>query len=285
DKRIPAGEIQDEVNDQVRKWGIDIQAVSLSEPKILKAPDNGSTSAMGSILKGLGMKGESKYPTPEEFVRTSHGLETPENDPMMLGGGIPAPASMMMPQAHQQVASSGAPSLSNMGMLQMLSSGAMPSGVNQVQLGPGIVQPENNVSGMSISCVGPDKGNGDIASVCNWGKCLDIILQKEFSGPLEEDACGLYELEITETECGKDKYWIEIQQTSKVVRTSNEEGRTPDVSVSVSSPDLSSILEGTLAPLQAYLTGRISASGDVRKLMLFDKLSKRGHKPGTMFNI
>ena len=44
-------------------------------------------------------------------------------------------------------------------------------------------------------------------------------------------------------------------------------------------------IPGTLAPLQAYLTGRISATGDVRKLMLFDKLSKRGHKPGAMFSV
>jgi hypothetical protein len=30
---------------------------------------------MGSILKGLGVKGDPKYPTPEEFVRASHGFE------------------------------------------------------------------------------------------------------------------------------------------------------------------------------------------------------------------
>jgi hypothetical protein len=33
------------------------------------------------------------------------------------------------------------------------------------------------------------------------------------------------------------------------------------------------------------LTGRICANGDVKKLMFFDKLSKRGHKPGSMFNV
>ncbi len=38
-------------------------------------------------------------------------------------------------------------------------------------------------------------------------------------------------------------------------------------------------------PLQAYLTGRISASGDVKKLMFFDKISSRGHKQGSMFSI
>ena len=37
--------------------------------------------------------------------------------------------------------------------------------------------------------------------------------------------------------------------------------------------------------LQAYLTGRIQASGDVKKLMLFDKLSRKGHRSGSMFNV
>lgn len=37
---------------------------------------------MGSILKGLGVKGDPKYPTPEEFVRASHGF-----DESSRGGG------------------------------------------------------------------------------------------------------------------------------------------------------------------------------------------------------
>jgi len=61
--------------------------------------------------------------------------------------------------------------------------------------------------------------------------------------------------------------------------------RTPDVSVTITSSDLAGVLQGTLSPLQAYLTGRISAQGDVQKLMFFDKLSSRGHKPGSMFDI
>jgi len=59
---------------KVRKWGIDVHKVELSEAKILKQPENGSTTAVGSILKGLGVKGETKFPTPEEFVRASHGV-------------------------------------------------------------------------------------------------------------------------------------------------------------------------------------------------------------------
>ena len=75
DRRRAGAEIQDEINLQVRKWGIDIQKVDLSEPKVLKQPENGGNTAVGSILKGLGMKSDPKYPTPEEFVRVSHGLE------------------------------------------------------------------------------------------------------------------------------------------------------------------------------------------------------------------
>ncbi|CAB4070240.1 unnamed protein product [Lepeophtheirus salmonis] len=278
DKRIPAGEIQDDVNDQVRKWGIDIQAVTLSEPKILKSPDNGSSTAMGSILKGLGMKGESKYPTPEEFVRASHGLETPEGNTQIMGGG------MLAPSQHQQ------PQFSNMSMLQMLSSGAMPQGVNHVQLGPGIVQPQGlpesiSGGGMTLGYVGPDKPSSDAPMLCNWGKCLDIILQTELDPLWNRTRVDYTNWKYQKQNLVQIKYWLEINPTSKVIKTTNDSGKSPDVSVSLSSPDLSSILEGTLAPLQAYLTGRISASGDVRKLMLFDKLSKRGHKTGAMFSI
>ena len=55
ERRRPAAEIQDELNLQVRKWGIDVQKVELSEPKVLKQPESGSnnTPAVGSILKGF----------------------------------------------------------------------------------------------------------------------------------------------------------------------------------------------------------------------------------------
>ena len=101
------------------------------------------------------------------------------------------------------------------------------------------------------------------------------------------DLCGLYQLEITETLVGTDTYYISLSSNAKFVTQGvvSPDGRSPDVSVQISSSDLASVLEGTLVPLQAYLTGRISASGDVRKLMLFDKLSKRGHGPGAMFSV
>ena len=245
DRYRPATEIQGEINLQVRQWGIDIQKVELSEPKILKQSDNGGNSAVGSILKSLGMKKDPEYPTVQEFVRVSHGLDE-------------APQQSALPDM-------------NTSMLQMMSNmGAQTSGV------PGIIVPPD------VPIV--PAGARDVFS---WGKCLEVIVETEFSGPLEDAACGLYQLEITETLVGIDTYYISLSSDAKFVTQGVAvlAGRSPDVSVQISSSDLASVLEGTLVPLQAYLTGRISASGDVRKLMLFDKLSKRGHGPGAMFSV
>ena len=74
DNRMSSELIQDELNNQVRKWGIDVQKVELSAVKVLKEAENSSSAAVGSILKGLGMKDDPDYPTPQEFVRATHGL-------------------------------------------------------------------------------------------------------------------------------------------------------------------------------------------------------------------
>jgi len=289
DKRTPAQAIQDDLNDQVRKWGIDVHKVELSNPKILKQPESSSNSAVGSILKGLGMKGEPEYPSPEEFVRASHGLETEGTGggtsskavgPASSGG---APASVDLSNHVSAFSCLPPPEIPqgvdmNMSLLQMMASGTqLPGG--GTALAPGVVCGSNvELPGGSV-----DKSKTASATVCNWGKCLEVILASEFTGPLEQDACGLYKIEI-DVDGVKETYFIEMTQTVKKVHVEVHHGK-PDVSVSVTSSDLSSILEGSLAPLQAYLTGRISAHGDVRKLMLFDKLSRRGHKPGTMFSV
>lgn len=290
DKRTPAQAIQDDLNDQVRKWGIDVHKVELSNPKILKQPESSSNTAVGSILKGLGMKGEQEYPSPEEFVRASHGLETEGTGaggsssksvgPASSGG---APASVDLSNHVSAFSCLPPPEIPqgvdmNMSLLQMMASGTqLPGG--GTALAPGVVCGSNvELPGGSV-----DKSKTASATVCNWGKCLEVILASEFTGPLEQDACGLYKIEI-DVDGVKETYFIEMTQTVKKVHVEVHHGK-PDVSVSVTSSDLSSILEGSLAPLQAYLTGRISAHGDVRKLMFFDKLSRRGHKPGTMFSV
>ena len=160
----------------------------------------------------------------------------------------------------------------NLSLLQMMS--GVSGGISKQEI-PGVKFPTLTT------------GQSAASKVCNWGKCLEAILQSEFKDGtiLEEDACGLYKIEITETESGKDTYYIEMNAMIRCVKKDIAQDQKPDVSVTISSQDLSSVLEGSLAPLQAYLTGRISANGDVRKLMLFDKLSRRGHKPGSMFNV
>ena len=133
----------------------------------------------------------------------------------------------------------------------------------------------------------PTASNGSSVAVGDWHECLESIIQSEFKDGtiLEEDSCGLYKIEIARTDGGKESFYIEMNAMIRCVKKEIAPDRKPDVSVTISSQDLSSVLEGSLAPLQAYLTGRISANGDVKKLMLFDKLSRRGHKPGSMFNV
>lgn len=148
DKRTPESEICDEINAQVRKWGINVHCVKLSETKVLKQPDSGSNTAVGSILKGLGLKGDPKYPTPTEFVRASHGIEDQATASMLANTG-----SVTMPGASNTSV--------NLSLLQSLSSGAMPSGANQVQLGPGIVKPPTATDPNEFPA--------------NWGRCLEVL--------------------------------------------------------------------------------------------------------------
>ncbi len=253
---------------KVRKWGINVHSVKLSEAKILKQPESGSNAAVGSILKGLGMKNDAKYPSPSEFVRATHGFEEQQPTASMLGSFSATDAQV------------------NMNLLQSLSSSVGAGGAgaglvgggaatNNMQLGPGIVAPPTQTPPEEFPA--------------NWGRCLEVILSSEF-GPgtvLEPESHGLYRLEITETEAGKDVYYIELSATKRgISKTDPSGGREPDVSVVVSSPDLAAVLQGQLAPLQAYLTGRISATGDVRKLVFFDRLARKGgHRPGSMFTV
>merc|ERR1719232_1485472 len=163
----------------------------------------------------------------------------------------------------------------NVSLLQMMTSN-IGNAANKGSGVPGIVP--------------PSEGPAIAPEVFSWGKCLELILETEFSGPLDDEALGVYKLEITDTPVGTDTYFICLAHEARTVTASpvSPDGRQPDVTVQISSSDLASVLEGTLAPLQAYLLGRISASGDVRKLMLFDKLSKSkiaSHKQGAMFNV
>lgn len=47
---------------------------------------------------------------------------------------------------------------------------------------------------------------------------------------------------------------------------------TPDVAVVISKEDLMAIFEGTLAPLQAYLSGHLTVQGNIQMLMGLETL-------------
>ena len=125
-------------------------------------------------------------------------------------------------------------------------------------------------------------------SSCYWGKRLEEILQSEFKEGtiLEEDVYGLYKLEIMkDLDKTTSTFYIEMNPTSRCIRSEISSEQMLDISVNISSDDLESILNGSLSPLHAYLTGRISVDGDVRKLMLLNKISQRAQKPGAMFDV
>ena len=67
EKKICGQEIMAEMNKQVRKWGMDIRCVSLSETKVLKMPE--PNSGLNSLLQNFGVTEPIPYPTPMEFAR------------------------------------------------------------------------------------------------------------------------------------------------------------------------------------------------------------------------
>ena len=94
---------------------------------------------------------------------------------------------------------------------------------------------------------------------------------------------GLYGVTITDKDVS---LVIEVSEAGgKVSLENSSEGKNVNVGVKISSSDLAGVLKGSLPPLQAYLTGRISTNGDIRKLMLFEKISERAHKPGATFSL
>jgi len=231
EKNICASEIMADLNRQVRKWGLDVRCVSLSEAKVLKRPEG--NNGIAPLLQSLGMKEKSAYPSPMEFARSIH---APPGEPVDVEGGVVAGGALGGVGGHQEE------------------------------------------KGLNLNSIVESAEVGH----CDWKTCLQTILSQEAT--LEPETHGLYSVNLTDA---SESLFVQIDGTgSKVVLACEFEGEhKADVSINISSSDLAGVLKGSLPPLQAYLTGRISTSGDVRKLMLFDKLSNRSHKPGATFNL
>jgi len=268
DKRLAAEKIKDDLNQQVRKWGIDIREVSLSDARLLKKPEE--KSALAPVLQNLGLKDEQAFPSPEQFVRGDYRQNTSdESDAEALNKLASAVGGMLKTKA--EVGGGGGGGLDLNAMASMMSSLGAGSGIQAVQM-PQLL-PENVMQ----------SGSG-ATSKSDWHRGLEGIICNDYI-QIDSEAYGVYELEILESKLGTELFYIDITANGKSVTKAASKSRRCDVAISLSSSDLAGVLGGTLSPLQAYLTGKITANGDVRKLMFFDKLSNRGHKPGAMFTI
>jgi len=227
EKTACANEIMKELNKQVRKWGLIIRCVSLSEIKVLKQPEAmPGTGGMGKLLQGLGLappppsaapkpkEQSAGYPSPLEFARKAYSDDNSKNDATDVTGVVEK----------------------------------------------------------------AEKGEMD------WKTCLETIFKMEqLQCAFEQETYGLYGVTITDKDVS---LVIEVSESGgKVSLEGSEEAKSVNVGVKISSSDLAGVLKGSLPPLQAYLTGRISTNGDIRKLMLFEKISERAHKPGATFSL
>ena len=263
-QRLAAETIKDDLNLQVRKWGIDIREVYLSDPRLLKKPDE--RSALGPVLQNLGLKDEQEFPSPEQFVRGDYkSNNSDETDAEALNKLASTVGGML-------TNSKGEKGGLNLGtMASMMSSLGAGGGIQSVQMSKLLPQTELGATSSSPKT--------------DWHRGLEGIICSSDHIQMDSEACGVYELEILETQVGTEIFYIDISSTGRSVSKATSKGRRSDVSVSLTSSDLAGVLQGTVSPLQGYLTGRITANGDVKKLMFFDKLSNIGHKPGSMFTI
>jgi len=233
EKTACANEIMKELNKQVRKWGLIIRCVSLSDIKILKQAEAiPGVGGVGQLLQGLGLtppaatvpqlpvnnvangKPTVTFPSPLEFVRNAYSEDQP-----------PAP------------------------------------------------QQKNEATDVTLLVEKAE--NGDM----EWKPCLETIINMDPSN-FDQEMYGSYGVSISDKDVN---LLIEVGQEGVKIINDEGEANTANVSVKISSSDLAGILKGSLPPLQAYLTGRISTTGDIRKLMLFEKISNRAHKPGATF--
>ena len=262
-QRLAAEKIKDDLNNQVRKWGIDIREVYLSDAKLLKKPDE--KSALAPVLQNLGLRDEQDFPSPEQFVRGDYKqTNSDEADAEALNKLASAVGGML----HNTTPNAGGFDLSAMASLMS-------------NLGSG-----NKIQAVKMPAV-PDMGAGKPGPAqvkSEWHRGLEGIICNDYI-QLDSEAHGVYELEILESRLGTELFYIDIASSYKTVTKALSKNRKCDMAVSLTSSDLAGVLQGTLSPLQAYLTGKITANGDVRKLMFFDKLSSRGHKPGSMFTV
>jgi len=202
DKVSSGQDVQNEMNSQVRKWGLDIRGVILSDVKLLKSPEG--DGGIPPLLASLGHTSEGL--SPKEFAKYIYSMKSVKEEVLDFQGIVEA----------------------------------------------------------------AEQGKLD------WTDCLSRIVGQE---KFERDHVGKYIFIISDLE---KKILFEITESGCKVKDAENEDCC-DVSVTLTSSDLAGILKGSLPALQAYLVNRIAVTGDVRKLMLLDRIANKTHKQGQTF--
>ncbi|KAB7496864.1 hypothetical protein Anas_06525, partial [Armadillidium nasatum] len=115
---------------------------------------------------------------------------------------------------------------------------------------------------------------------------LGRYLQSLVEGPGGSDLShGVYRLQVEGVDAGV--YIIFVGNGVRQVVEGDLPKLTPDVSVVVSKDDLTAVLEGSLPPLQAYLSGRLTVTGNIQLLMGLESLRQanliQNNEPDDIF--
>nr|XP_027236106.1 stomatin-like protein 1 [Penaeus vannamei] len=244
DRPIIASQIQKELNLRVLEWGIEIGDVSLSNVNILKEAE--PHNPLKPLMNCFGGK----------------------------GGEIVAP-----PGATAAAASSilNMPGFPGMGDFSFVNTGPSKKKSEAIVTGDEpymgrIQQYLTDLLGFSDEISEPPKQpNIQVTSSRSPDTKLGKYLQGLISGPSGNDLThGIYRLQVE----GKDGgiFIIFLGNGVRQVVEGDLPKVTPDVAVVISKEDLMAIFEGTLAPLQAYLSGHLTVQGNIQMLMGLETL-------------
>ncbi|XP_050716466.1 stomatin-like protein 1 isoform X2 [Eriocheir sinensis] len=238
DRPIIAAQIQKELNLRVLEWGIEIGEVTLSTVNILKeAEPNNPLKPIMSCFGGSGDGGAGQVFAPPGASATA------------------AAASSVF----------NIPGLGSFGDFSFLGSSSKKKSEAIDQL---------DMSGNNLQHT--SQQNCEVTSSRSPQSKMGRHLQGLISGAGGADlAHGIYRLQVEGTDGGI--FIIFVGNGVRQVVEGDLPKVTPDVAVTIAKNDLMAILEGSVAPLQAYLSGHLTVQGNVQMLMGLESL-RQGNK-------
>ncbi|KAL7643261.1 UNVERIFIED_CONTAM: hypothetical protein RMT77_006552 [Armadillidium vulgare] len=289
-----ASEILKELNTRVANWGIEIGQVDLSTVNVLKEPE--PNNPLKPLLSALGSSGSSGSPVatgPDGFFGAG-------GKPGMVASGILEGGMATIPP----VVSKGSSSLLDFSTLAKISGlggfqGFSITGMEKKKARPEaagnhdkmntdliqLLDDTNSKSNNSLYSKQRPKDK-EVTGSSSAKTKLGRYLQSLVEGPGGSDLShGVYRLQVEGVDAGV--YIIFVGNGMRQVVEGDLPKLTPDVSVVVSKDDLTAVLEGSLPPLQAYLSGRLTVTGNIQLLMGLESLRQanliQNNEPDDIF--